>query len=172
MNIPLARLASVPLLLILAASAAAQTGSGSPPPIRMGLWESEVNVTMSGMPMGDTSTVHASIHHSCMTSDSWKKSLENLHGSQTVPNCTTANMQQDAHKLSFDEDCSSEQGINTSVHVEMLLDSEEEMHGTVAMKMSGPAFPQGMSANSTIHSKFVSADCGSVKPGEQKDVNP
>jgi hypothetical protein len=69
-------------------------------------------------------------------------------------------------------DCSGQQGFNTSIHVKMFLDSDEGMHGTVNVKMTGANFPQGMSVTSTITSKFLSSDCGDIKPGESKPVHP
>lgn len=169
------RLFPLPLFLLLTSLAAAQTDPLAPPPIKMGLWQSEVSVDLSGipnMPSGAASAPKTSTHQSCMTPDSWKKAMQSLHNQQPSVNCTTSNMQQDAHHLSFDEQCSTQQGYNTSIHVDMQLDSDQAMHGTSAVKMSGPAFPQGMTMNSTIRSKFLSADCGSLKPGEAKAVNP
>jgi hypothetical protein len=164
-----ARFALVPLSLTVLA--AAQTDPIQPPPIKMGLWQSEVTVNMSGMG-GPGNGEHTSIHRACMTPDSWKKDMQAMHQQQQKVNCTTLNMQQDSHRISFDEQCSADEGYNTNVHVEMLLDSEEAMHGTAAVKMSGPNFPQGMSMNSRISSKYLSADCGDIKPGEQKDMKP
>lgn len=163
------------MMLVAASVVAAQTGAGSPPPIRMGLWQSEVSVNLSGMenlPPG-AGADRTSVHQSCMTPDSWKKSMQAMRGQQpSRVNCTTANMQQDSHRIAFDEQCTAEQGYNTNVHVEMFLDSQEAMHGTAAVKMTGPAFQRPISMNSTITSKFLSKDCGDIKPGEERAVNP
>jgi hypothetical protein len=66
--------------------------------------------------------------------------------------------------------CTTEQGYNTSIHVQMFLDSQEAMHGSASVKVSSANLPQAMSMNSTITSKFVHSDCGDVKPGESRPV--
>jgi Protein of unknown function (DUF3617) len=168
MKFRLAFAASLPLLLASAAlTAAAQVPDIAPPPIKMGLWQSTITVN-SGMGAG-----HPITNQSCYTPDSWKQSMQQMQSRQPQNlNCTTSNFQQDSHKMSFDGQCSSDQGYNFSYHVEMFLDSDSAMHGTTAAKMSGPAFPQGMTMNSSVSSKFISTDCGDIKPGESKPVHP
>ncbi len=172
---------TLPLSLVVGApipGGAAQTDTMAPPPIKMGLWQSEVTVTTARMENpaadNDAHTVHTTVRRSCMTSDTWKKNMQAMHEQQHQQevNCTTTNMQQDAHKMSFDQQCTADQGYNTSVHVKMQLDNEEGMHGTPDIKMSGPVFPQGISMHSAIKSKYLSADCGEIRPGEQRDVKP
>jgi len=156
------------LLLSSAAFATAQVPANlTMPPIKMGLWQS--SVTMTGMgPAGG----HPITNQSCYTPDSWKQSMQKMQSRQPNTSCTTSNMQQDSHKLSFDGQCSEAQGMSVTYHIEMILDSDEAMHGSSSMKMSGPQFPQGMSLTSVINSKFISSDCGSIKPGESKTARP
>lgn len=165
------RHATLPLLFSLATLASAQ----SAPPIKMGLWEHSVTLDMSGMPNGMGGASHAITNQSCMSDDTWKQALQSMQGHRQMANaanCTTSNMQQDAHHFSFDVACSAQQGMNTKMHLEMNLDSEESMHGTMSTTISGPNIPQGMSMKATIQSKFVSSDCGTLKPGEQKSTSP
>jgi hypothetical protein len=168
--------ALTPLPLLLSLAAAAQTPTPAPPPIKMGLWQSSVTVKMSGMdnlpPSAAAASTHTMVYRSCMTADSWNKAMQSMQSAQQKMDCTTSRMQQDSHQLSFDESCTAQQGYTSSIHVQMLLDSDEAMHGTSNVKMTGPAFPQGMSMSSTITSKFISSDCGDIKPGEQKPANP
>ena len=177
MKIRLAALA--PLALLLSLVAVAQTTPLTPPPIKMGLWQSSVTVNMSampGMPAGAAGAGGAMtrVNQSCMTPDSWKNAFHSMQQrqQQTAANCTTANVQQDSHQVTFDMDCSSQQGYSTNIHVQMFLDSDEAMHGNATVKMSGANFPQGMSMTSAITSKFVSSDCGDIKPGESKPAHP
>lgn len=165
------RLASLSLLLPLATIASAQ----SAPPLKMGLWEHSVTLNMSGMPNGMSGTSQAITNQSCMSSDTWKQSLQSMQGRRQMANaasCTTSNVEQDSHHFAFDVACSAQQGMNTKMHLDMTLDGEESMHGTMTTTMSGPNIPQGMSMTATIKSKFVSSDCGSLKPGEQKSGSP
>lgn len=177
MKFRLLSFASLPLLLSFAAFA--QTPPLTPPPIKMGLWQSSVTVNMSGMPANPNMPAGAGgsmthVNQSCMTPDSWKDAFRNMQQrrQQAAANCSTMNVSQDSHQVIFDMNCSSEQGFTSNVHVQMNLDSEEAMHGNATVKMSGPNFPQGMSMTSVITSKFMSSDCGDVKPGESKPVHP
>jgi hypothetical protein len=158
----------LPLLLSFAAPASAQVPNIAPPPIKMGLWQSSVTLNSAAMgPVGG----HPITNQSCYTPDSWKQSMQKMQSRQPTMNCTTSNMQQDSHKLSFDGQCSEPQGMNVTYHVEMFLDSDEAMHGSSSAKMSGPQFPQAMTMTSVISSKFISSDCGGIKPGESKPVH-
>jgi hypothetical protein len=179
MKFRIAPAATLSLLISLAGLAAAQdpTSNLTPPPIRMGLWQSSVTVdmsAMSGMPAGAPSGSMTHVNQSCMTPDTWKNAFHSMQQrqQQAQANCSTANVQQDAHQLTVDMDCSMQQGYSSNIHVQMFLDSDSAMHGHATVKMSGPSFPQGMSMSSAISSKFVSSDCGDVKPGESKPVHP
>lgn len=170
MSLRFTRVAPLLLLLSCFAVAAAQVPAGlAPPPIKMGLWQSSVTVNASLM---GGAGAHPITNQSCYTPDSWKQSMQRMQSRQPNMNCTTSNMQQDSHKLSFDGQCSSTQGMNVTYHIEMFLDSDEAMHGTSSVKMTGPQFPQAMTMTSVISSKFISADCGSIKPGESKAIHP
>ncbi len=175
------RLALPTLLLASAALASAQSTvpvtpapSIAPPPIKMGLWQASVTVNMAGMPnaAGGAGGLMTHVNQSCMTPDSWRDAFQSMqqHRQQAAANCSTANVSQDAHQVTFDMSCTAQQGFTTNVHVQMFLDSEEAMHGHATVKMSGPNFPQGMSMTSTITSKFISSDCGDVKPGQSKPI--
>jgi hypothetical protein len=168
----LALKAVLPLLFSFATIAAAQSDP-TIPPVKMGLWESDVTVTMSGMPNMPAGampprTVKSQV---CMSGTNWKESIEQLRGQSQKASCTMSNLQQDPHHISFDEDCTEQQGMTASVHLDMHYDSDQSMHGTTTMKMSGPRVPQGMTMNSTISTKFLSADCGDVKPGQARPAS-
>jgi len=172
MRIRLTAVAPLSLLLSFAACAVAQIPAGiTPPPIRMGLWQSTVSMQSGAMGPGRGGA--PSTHQSCMTPDSWKDAMQKMQSrQQQQANCTTSNLQQDSHKISFDGQCSVEQGYNVTYHVEMFLDGDTAMHGTSTARMSGPMFPQPMTMSSTISSKWLSAECGDVKPGESKPLHP
>jgi hypothetical protein len=114
---------------------------------------------------------HPITHQSCYTPDSWKQAMQKMQSRQANADCSSSNLQQDAHKLSFDGQCTVQQGMSITYHVEMFLDSDEAMHGSSSAKMSSPQFPQGMTMTSVISSKFISSDCGDIKPGESKPVH-
>ena len=163
------KLSLVAIVSLFSVAAAAQIPNVAPPPIKMGLWQSSVTLNSTGMGLAGG---HPITSQSCYTPDSWKHSMQKMQSRHPSANCTTSNMQQDSHKLSFDGQCSEAQGMSVTYHVEMFLDSDEAMHGSSRAKMSAPQFPQGMSMNSVINSKFISSDCGDIKPGESKPVHP
>ncbi len=169
------KLHTVPSALILLIVFTAGISAQTPPPLKMGLWEHQVTVQMSGMPNGMDST-RTVVKQSCFTPDTWKNSLQQMQ-SRPKPgglSCSTSNMQQDVHHIAFDVQCSTSAppAFTTNMHIEMNFDSEESMHGSTTTTMSGPNMPQGMSVNTTIKSKFVNSDCGNLKPDEQKDAAP
>lgn len=167
-------LATLPLLCSFAAIATAQTVE--PPPIKMGLWRSEITTTMEGMPnspigqaMGSGRTI---VTQGCLTPDTWKKDIQGMQQRMRNTECTMSNFQQDLHHISFDEACASGQnGYSNTIHFEMLIDDNENGHGHADMKMSSPALPQSMSMHMTMKTKYLKADCGDVKPGEGKVIH-
>lgn len=130
----------------------------------MGLWQYEV--TLTGMP-GQGAASRSVVTQSCVTRDTWTQSFRSAR--QQTQQCTTKNLHQSQHAVSLDVSC-SQQNFTTTTHVEMALDSDSEMHGTVVTQMSGPNFP-GMTMTSKIHSKFLRADCGDIKPGQGRMVS-
>jgi hypothetical protein len=175
MRIRLIPAASVTTLLTLSTLALAQNPSVMPPPIKMGLWQSETTTAISGAPdspmgraMGNGRTT---VTQGCLTPESWSKDIQGAQKHQQNTECTQSNFQQDSHKVTFDQACSNQGGYSTTIHFEMLIDDTENGHGFMDMKMSGAAFPQGMTMHMTMKTKYLSADCGSVKPGESKVIH-
>jgi hypothetical protein len=159
-------LAAVSSLAVLAAVAVSQA---APPPVKMGLWQTEITTkttTVEGNAGGEGA--HVTIKQSCMTSESWTKDLLSVKN-QENSECTQSNLNVDSHKLSYDESCKSD-SYTTQVHFEMLVDGAEHMHGSASVKTTGPAFPQGMEMNMTLASRFLSSDCGDVQPGSEKTL--
>jgi len=173
MKLRIPALATLPLLASFAALAAAQTVEA--PPIKMGLWQSEVTTTMDGMPdamgqaMGGGRTI---VTQGCLTPDTWKKDIQGVQQHMHNSNCTLSNFEQDAHHIVFDQACSSGQaGFSNQTHFEMVIDDTENGHGHADSKMTGPNLPQGMAMHMTMKTKYLSADCGDVKPGEGKVIH-
>jgi hypothetical protein len=176
MRIRYALAASLPLLLSLAAVAAAQTLDV--PPIKMGLWQTESTTSISGVP--DNPMGHAmagaagrsTVTQSCFTPETWTKGMQDARQRQHNAECSRSNLQQDSHKLTYDEVCTGQGGYSTNIHFEMLFDDAESAHGFMDMKTSGAAFPDGMTMHMNMKTKYLSSDCGSVKPGDGKIVHP
>jgi hypothetical protein len=175
MKLRLAAVATLPLLLSFAALAAAQTLE--PPPIKMGLWQTESSTSVDGMPADSpmaqamTRGGHDNVSQGCLTPETWKNEFQHMQQQRRDADCNQSNLQQDSHHIAFDEQCGGQSGYTSNVHFEMLIDDTENAHGHAEVKMSGPAFPQGMTMHMTMKSKYLSSDCGSIKPGEGKTIH-
>lgn len=158
--------AGVSSLAVFAAVAVTQV---APPPIKMGLWQTEITTKTAGLEGNSGSDgPHVTIKQSCMTAESWTKDLLTMKNQQDA-DCTAPNMNLESHKFSYDQSCKAD-SYTTQVHFEMLVDGPEHMHGSASVKSAGPAFPQGMQMNMALASHFLSSECGDVQPGSEKTI--
>lgn len=160
-------------LLFCAAVASAQLDNLGPPPVKMGLWQSTLTSQISGLPNMPAGMPPARpiVTQSCMTADDWQKGMTQMQQNlqREKAECSNVKLQHNGNQFIFDEQC-SQNGMSSTVHVEWTIDNQENMHGQSNAQMSGSAFPQGMTMHGTMTSKFLSSDCGSVKPGEPKTI--
>jgi hypothetical protein len=139
---------------------------GSVPPIKMGLWEMTNNTTttatgkmadamaQSGQPLGKPSTLSMKV---CLTSETWENALAN----QPRAGCTKSDLVMTSKQYSLTITCSF--GANTmTAKVNNIIDSPEALHGTVHLVSSSPNGQ--MTSDGTGTGKFLSSDCGDVKP--------
>jgi hypothetical protein len=166
----------IPLIaLALAASALAAVSLAQlpdTPPMKMGLWQTEVSTTMSGMensPMAHAGANRTNVTQACMTPETWKKDLEDFHNHQKESDCTVSNQHMDPHGITFDETCASN-AYSTKIHFEAQFDADDHMHGTGKIELSGSSFPQTMIMNMTMTSKYLGSSCGDVQPGHAKTI--
>lgn len=168
-------IATLPLLCSFAALTSAQTLE--PPPVKMGLWQSESTTTIEGAPANSpmaqamTHGGSANVSQGCLTPDTWKSEFQHMQQQRQSANCNQTNFQQDSHHVSFDEQCGGQGGYSSNIHFEMLIDDSENAHGHADVKMTGAAFPQGMTMHMTMKTKYLSSSCGNVKPGEGKVIH-
>ena len=147
------------------------------PPVKMGLWQTESNSTVTGTENTPMAAMAAKMagqtrkSQSCLTPESWKEGIEGFNDKQRKGSCTLSNVQQDAHEVSFDQVCDSGGGSKNTTHMHMLIDSAEHAHGTLVMKMETPSFPQPITINVNLVSQYLGSSCGDVKPGEGKVIH-
>lgn len=137
----------------------------SKPPMKMGLWESTSTTTMkmpdmpAGMPgMGGGRTTKVRV---CMTPETYEKDLARQ---QQQRECTISNQSTTANSYSFDISCPRN---NATGHFKMTWEGDAG-HGTMHMDMN--AGGHAMSMDSTMESRYLGADCGSVQPGSPEIV--
>lgn len=154
------------MLLLLTGPASAQTPSANAPHVKMGLWQEEVTTTITGID-GVRPTPLKDVEQSCISPESWKK-----YGLQAANanRCTMSNLHQDSKKMSYDESCGSQEHGVIVLHMVILIDDDTHMHGTAVAKISGPASPHAGTWSSTLTDRFISPDCGNLKPGQKNPL--
>lgn len=179
------RVLGILLVITAVGVAGAQTkvNTNTPPPVKMGLWQTSVTSHLQGVhlpPMvveqlkqmnrpvpGEPQTT---VTRSCLTPEQWRKSLEGV----TRPpnsNCTVDKHEVNERNFSFDISCKTGNEISMTGHWEMHVVDEEHAQGSGEMK-SDQRGPNGQNYTSTtkIDSHFVSASCGDVAPGHPQVV--
>ena len=171
-----ARIGTFTLLLSLAMFAAVRAAHAQtvePPPVKMGLWQTETSSAMTGMENSPMARAgggkHKTVTQGCLTPETWKSEFQKLHN-EDDSDCKISNTHQDSYSLSFDRICTSER-FNTNAHIEAQFDDSEHMHGTGKVQISGAAIPQGMTMDISLSSHYLGASCGDVKPGEGKVIH-
>lgn len=174
------------------ATAQSQTAPSAPPPVKMGLWEATVTQTMTGLqlPPGVAEKLkemgrpapdapQTSVYQTCLTPEQWSKNMSQM---QTPnKNCTRSSVVENSHQMSFDMTCTVNQPTkdstghaaeNSTGHMEMIYDSREKTHGSMTLK-NMQVGPQGAPVDVVIKmdTRFLGADCGDVKPGENKPLD-
>lgn len=130
------------------------------PPVKMGLWEK--TMTMTGGPTG-TMTIKSK---SCVTPDSWKEMVGN--SSKPQPGCTT-NLTKTSNGYSFVSSCTRPQGGTMTAKGSATIQDAEHIVGESHTTSTMNGKTREMEMHSTSH--FVSASCGSVKPGDPEIEN-
>ena len=172
------------ILVFCAAIAGAQTATpAAPPPVKMGLWETSVTSQINGLQlppdviaklkaMGRTPPggTHTMVSQGCLTPEEWQKQMADMNR-PTDSDCKITNRQVTPRKVSFDVSCKSESGATTNGHWEMHVVDNKHGQGSAHMTSSTPG-PSGQNLDMDMNfaSHFVSADCGSVKPGDAKVI--
>jgi hypothetical protein len=165
------RMGVLPLVMYLSSltAAPAQTQSMEPPPVKMGLWQTESSTSMAGMPNNPGGSKHTTVTQGCLTAETWKDEFAKFQKNEDQ-DCKVTNMHQDSHSLSMDETCSSPQ-YNSTMHFEALIDSSDHIHGTGKAHITGPTFPQGITMDFALSSHYLSSSCGNIKPGDAKVIH-
>lgn len=175
-------------LLILAASSGARAQSS---PVKPGLWETQVSSTsvmqlppevearIAAIPaaqqaqmrammpggMGGSATPVVTTRQVCIAPQTTIDSMMNRAQQSPGMSCSISNKSQTASGVSFDIACTGATG-SAKGHTDVRLADDD--HATSTSHITVTASSQGHTMNSTVDTttsaKFVSADCGDVKP--------
>ena len=141
--------------------------AGEQPKVATGLWEIEVTSHMTGAglpPAMAGMPPRVSKIHSCATKENIEETFADAQQQQRG-SCTRSNVHSSAKNLSVDFSCND--GMTTG-HVEVVFDSDSSAHSTMhaTTNMRGTA----VEMESATTAKRISADCGSVQPGQPQVV--
>ena len=170
------------VVICAAGVAGAQTkiDPNTPPPVKMGLWETHVTSQVKGIELPPDvierlkqmgrplpGEAHTTVTRGCLTPEEWRQELEEMN-KPTNTDCTVTRNTDNVSSISFDVSCKTEEGTVTG-HWEMHILDDEHAHGSGHMK-SDQTGPNGQSftADSTVDTRWISADCGDVRPGKAK----
>ncbi|MGH9587304.1 MAG: DUF3617 domain-containing protein [Acidobacteriaceae bacterium] len=175
---------SIYLILFCAATAGAQatTTPTTPPPVKMGLWETSMTSQMSGFSLPPDVVAklkamgrsvpggpHTTVSQGCLTPEEWQKDMADMN-KPAGNDCAITNRKVDSREISFDISCKSERG-DTTGHWEMHLVDDEHGQGLAHMN-SNTTGPNGrhITMDMNFSSRFLSSSCGDVKPGNAKII--
>jgi hypothetical protein len=150
--------------------------------VKTGLWQATVAMQMSGqLPMSDAdlakmspekrqqmeaamkaSIANASQPHvvnSCVTAEQLRRGLS--FKSEDQPSCKRTIVTSSSSAWEMHEECTGDSPRTTTIRFH--ANSHEEIDGEMHMTMTRGE--RTMTSNGTVHGKWLSSDCGSVKPG-------
>jgi hypothetical protein len=158
------------LVAVAAASCSvASTAFAQAPPMKMGLWEttSVTNMQMpAGMPAG-MGAPRTSTTQSCITPESWQKSMERM--ANPRGECTYQDKTITATGMTFAMTCTM-RNVTSTTKGKVTFDSPEKATSNIHIEMAMPGMPGGGNMVTEIKgtTKYLGADCGSVKPYTDK----
>lgn len=174
------------LVLCAVATANAQTATvptpTTPPPVKMGLWETTLTSKIGGMTLPPDVVArlqamgrpvpgapHTTVTHGCLTPAEWQKDMERMNKPNNA-DCDFSNQEASSSKYSFDISCKTRGGTMNG-HLEMLIDDSGHSHGSYHMSsdQTGPN-GQTFSMDATIETHYLGADCGDVQPGSAQVI--
>jgi hypothetical protein len=169
---------SITILGFLGA-ALAQT---SEPPVKMGLWQTKMTNTMTGMQippdvaarlkaMGrpvPTGQPHTTVSQSCLTREKWKDMFSHM---QRNHDCQFTNEHQTSTSMSADMTCKSPDGKYSSTgHIDVRFTSAEKMSGKVHAETIMQSQPQPIVMDMSFESAYQGADCQGISPDSPKVI--
>lgn len=161
-------------------------------PIKPGLWQTQISGTSSmtlpadqeariaALPAAQQAMIRSRMGgaptttttRSCATGQTSLNEI--MSQAEKNTKCTFTNQVQTADGASFDASCVSPQGT-TSGHAEFHMVDSEHFTGSLHMTADATS-PNGgsmhMKVDNTVTSKYLGADCGTVKPGAAEVVHP
>ncbi len=171
------------LLVCATGLVSAQTtpSPATPPPVKMGLWETSVTSQIAGLQLPPEvieklkqmgrdvpGAPHTSVTQSCLTPAEWQKDMEEMNKPKSS-DCEVQKHEESPTKYTVDMSCKTQQGMAMTGHWEMDVVDNEHVHGSGHMASDQPG-PNGQtfSVTMTLDSKYLGSDCGDVKPGDPK----
>ena len=141
-----------------------------------GLWETATTIEISGMPdmpggRGAAGAPRTSTRKSCVTKESLNKGIP--FDNSNPANCTRKILSSSSSKVEMHIECSPDQSsMNMKMVSDMTLDRLDAEHikvsGISKTSGAGRSGDRTMETKITMNSKWLSSDCGDVKPAGDK----
>jgi Protein of unknown function (DUF3617) len=169
-------------LFLCAGTGFSQVGGA---PIKPGIWETQITSTnvmslppdvearIAAMPADQQAMVRSRMggtpmttsHKGCMAKQTSMDSMLNDAQQKSGMKCTFSNRQETGSTLSFDTNCTMQQGTMTGHSTFHVVDSDHAT-GTTHMEgaMTTPRGSTTMKVDTKMSSTYLGADCGDVKP--------
>ena len=179
------------LFVLVMAFGTGVKAQSAPIPIKPGLWQTTVSGTntvalppeqeakIAAMPAAQQAMIRnmsGGGKPTTVTTKSCAAQATSMDGlmsqaQQKNTKCTFTNQTQTASGASFDVSCISQQGT-ASGHAQFQMADSEHVTGSMHMTVdaTGRGGAMHMTIDNSITSKYLSADCGSVKPGTAEVV--
>jgi hypothetical protein len=172
----------ISVVAVLGSLGVALAQTVEPPPIKMGLWQSTITSTISGiqippdvaarmkamgrpLPTGQPRTM---VTQSCATPEKWKDMFRDL---RRQGQCQFRNEHLTSSSLTADLACKSPDGsYSSSGHIDVSFVSEEKLHGKVHVEMIMESQPQPIVSDMSFDSAYQGADCHGISPDSAKII--
>ena len=136
---------------------------------RPGLWESTTTIEMSGMMAGRGGAPRTTTAKSCVTRESLDKAM--AFGDNSRANCTRKIVSSSSSKFEMHMDCEPDK-MNMTMVMDVTVERVDAEHvkgsGTFKNTGTGPNGARTVESKVTFSNKWLSADCGDVKPPGDK----
>jgi hypothetical protein len=154
----------------------------SAPPVKMGLWQSKVTGTMTGLQippdvaaklkaMGRPvpgSEPQTTVSQSCLTPEKWKNMFSHM---QRNHDCQFTNQHQSSSAMSADMSCKSPDGQYSSTgHIDVNFTSSEKMTGKVHLETTRRSQPQPIVMDMNFEGAYQGSDCHGISPDSPKII--
>ena len=172
------------MVVLLALSGAALAQTPTPPPVKIGLWQTTNTITVSGIQMPPdvaarlqamgrplpTAQPRTVVTQSCLTTEKWKNIFTDM---QRDHDCHFTNLHQTSDSMSADMACTSgdsRMGAHSIGHIDVSFSGTEKMHGKAHIETIVQSQAQPILMDMSFDSAYQGSDCQGISPDSAKVI--